>query len=375
MTIKSTDWVFPKTTDEMEERFPIVQDMKDCAQSPEYHGEGDVWSHTKMVIGSMQQDPEWQKLQPCEKEVLKASAFYHDIAKPKVSEVEDGVIRAKRHSTLGARMAREMLWNPALPDYYAAPWDIREYIANLVMLHMLPFHFINKENPVYNIGASSYVVDNKHLAILARADTNGRIQPRLSRTNALDTIELFCDFCQEKDCFESPMGFQSDNARFRFFFEHKGDPCLDYYEEQKGKVIIMSALQGSGKDYTIGKNYSTLPMTGFDNVRNELKLKFGKQESLVQRQLKERTKVFMRTGQDFVFNATNTIKDVRATWIRRFRKYGYRIKIHYIEKPLKETMANNRNRDAIVPEEVIYEKFSRLDIPTALECHELERDV
>ena len=46
-----------------------------------------------------------------------------------------------------------------------------------------------------------------------------------------------------------------------------------------------------------------------------------------------------------------------------------------IEKPLKQTLENNRNREEVVPESVIYEKLSRLDVPTLTECHELELEV
>ena len=376
MIDKNIDWKFPSTFEEMEERFPITRDMQACDQNPEFHKEGDVWTHTKMVIDNVRADDEWQKLSPIEREIVVAAAFCHDMAKPKVSTVEEGRIRTHKHSVVGARMVRDIFWNPSSPNYYPAPWEIREMVSNMVLLHMLPFRFLDKENPLYSVGAASQVLNNRLLSILGKADTSGRVckDPAVTQ-DGVDMVQLFREYCFEKCCLDEPMLFQSDNARFRFFFERRGDPCIDFYEPIKGTVIMMAGLQGSGKDYTIQKMYNKLPMVGFDAIRMKLEQKFGEDEPKVQQELKEQTKVYMRKGQDFVFNATNLIKDIRSTWIRRFRQYGYRIKIHYIEKSLAQTFANNKSRKYIVPESIILEKFARIDVPTLLECHELEKDV
>ncbi len=372
MKWSNPQWEFSRSFTDMTIRFPIISDMISCPQTLEYHGEGNVWNHTKMVIESMMKDNDFKSLESVEKHILIAAAFFHDIAKPKTFKMEDGKVKSDKHSVLGARMTRETLWNHHSHNYYPAPWDIREYISNLVLLHMLPVHFLNKEFPVFSIGASSQVVSNKHLYILSKADINGRICNENVRQESIDTVELFKDFCIEKECFDGTMKFQSDNARFRYFFEHKGDPCFDYYEPYKGTVVVMSGLPGSGKNYAINRDYPSLPVVGYDDMREEIGLKYGEDESLVQTNVKERIKVHMRDNQDFVFNATNVIKDIRSQWIRRFRLYGYRIKIHYVEKSLKETLENNKKRDIIVPENIIIDKFAKLDIPTLMECHEIK---
>lgn len=79
--------------------------------------------------------------------------------------------------------------------------------------------------------------------------------------------------------------------------------------------------------------------------------------------------------KSFVLNATNTIKDMRKNWIDLFIKYGYRVKIQYVERPLQLIIKSNKTRKVPVPEEVILEKFERLDVPTLLECHTLDLHV
>ena len=108
-----------------------------------------------------------------------------------------------------------------------------------------------------------------------------------------------------------------------------------------------------------------------DNTREEMGLDFGDDEGNVAQATKEKTKTLMRDGQDFVFNATNLIKDIRGKWIRLFRQYSYRITIHYVEKPLPVILKQNKQREQIVPEQVIEDKFDVMDIPTLLECHKL----
>jgi hypothetical protein len=44
------------------ETLPWVADMRVCMQDPEWHGEGDVLTHTKMVLAALMQLPEYQLL-------------------------------------------------------------------------------------------------------------------------------------------------------------------------------------------------------------------------------------------------------------------------------------------------------------------------
>lgn len=104
-------------------------------------------------------------------------------------------------------------------------------------------------------------------------------------------------------------------------------------------------------------------------------LDFGDNEPAVIQDAREQCKVLMRTKTNFVFNATNIIKDLRTRWISLFRQYRYRITIYYKERPLGVMLEANKNREHTVPESIILEKLKKIDIPTPMECHNLILDI
>lgn len=79
---------------------PELLEMRGCAQSPDYHPEGDVWVHTRLLLTHL------KKPSP----VLALSALLHDIGKPRTAKTDpDGRIRFFGHEGVGARMAEEIL--------------------------------------------------------------------------------------------------------------------------------------------------------------------------------------------------------------------------------------------------------------------------
>jgi len=384
MYLDGIKWDFPFCSDDkinwgkIEKTFPFVKPMKDCQQNPKYHGEGDVWSHTKLALEQLVNNPEWQQLPPTERSVLFVSVLLHDVEKPSCSKEEEGEIRSKKHSVLGARMARRLLWDTTMEGYIKAPWIVREYVSNMVLLHMLPFFFFSKLDPSYSVIAASQVVSNKMLFLMGWADSHGRIcSDHQDIKNAADALDLFEDYCSENKCFDRPKQFlyPEEDMRFRFLYERKGSLFDSFNSPIKGHVIFMSGLPASGKDYTIKAKYGDMPVVSLDQIRKRMGAKHGEEEGEVVNIGREDCKVLMREGKNFVFNATNTIKDMRKNWIDLFRKYGYRIETYYIERPLLDLLERNKKRDNPVPEEIILEKFEKLDVPTLLECHSLIYDV
>ncbi len=74
--------------------------MKGVEQPPEFHPEGDVFTHVRMMMGMLKNpDP-----------ILAFSVLLHDIAKPDTFEVDStGRIRFTAHESIGARKAGEIL--------------------------------------------------------------------------------------------------------------------------------------------------------------------------------------------------------------------------------------------------------------------------
>jgi hypothetical protein len=67
---------------------PWCRAMADCAQDAEWHSEGDVWTHTKMVCQQLAKLEDWSTLTSDEQTVLLFTALFHDAAKPLTSECD-----------------------------------------------------------------------------------------------------------------------------------------------------------------------------------------------------------------------------------------------------------------------------------------------
>jgi poly(A) polymerase len=75
---------------------PELEAMKGCEQPPQFHPEGDVFKHTRIMLDLLPQEAS----QP-----LVFSALFHDIGKPPTSSVdENGRIRFNGHDRVGAEM-------------------------------------------------------------------------------------------------------------------------------------------------------------------------------------------------------------------------------------------------------------------------------
>jgi poly(A) polymerase len=80
---------------------PELEAMKGCEQPPQFHPEGDVFKHTRIML----------ELLPAEVSLpLVLSVLFHDIGKPPTSLVDaDGRIRFNGHDRLGAEMTEAIM--------------------------------------------------------------------------------------------------------------------------------------------------------------------------------------------------------------------------------------------------------------------------
>ncbi len=86
----------------LERIIPEMLALKGCEQPPQFHPEGDVWVHTRAMLG----------LLPAEVTVpLVFSVLLHDIGKPRTWSLDpaEGRIRFNAHDKIGAGMARAIM--------------------------------------------------------------------------------------------------------------------------------------------------------------------------------------------------------------------------------------------------------------------------
>ncbi|MCC3414974.1 MULTISPECIES: AAA family ATPase [unclassified Microcoleus] len=347
--------------------FDWIQNLEGCQQDPIYHAEGDVLIHTKMVCEALISSPKWRQLSAPERSMLFAAALLHDVAKPAFTKIEEnGRISSKGHARQGARMVRQILAQFDPPVQFI----IRETVCAIVQFGSLPIWLLDKPNPQQSVIKASQVVRCDFLALLAEADVRGR--ECSDRQEILDKIQLFREFCQENNCLDSPRQFASDHSRFIYFRKDNGNPDYEAFDDTRCEVVLMSGLPGSGKDYWIKENLPNWPVISLDALRKEMNVPPDRTPGNVIVEAKNRAREYMKSGRSFVWNATNTTKQMRQQLINFFAGYQARIRIVYLEVPLQEVLRRNRSRTAAVPEAAIQRLANRLDIPDRTEAHQVE---
>lgn len=341
------------------------QAMADCAQDAEWHSEGDVWTHTKMVLEQLLKLDGWSSLTPHDQIVLIFTALFHDVAKPLTTEVdpETGRVRSPKHAVKGEHVARTVLRD------LECDLITREEIARLVRYHGRPAFLLERDEPTLEVVRLSWLVNNRLLYLFALADTRGRDTDSMTRPE--ENLHFWKLMAEEADCFDKPYPFATDHARFTFFHQRK--PNLHYvpHEDFACAVTLMAGLPGSGKDTWLSQNRSDLPVVSLDTIRGELGVEPTDDQGRVAQTAQERCREFLRAGTSFAFNATNTMRQTRGRWLDLFANYNALIEVVYLEPPFETLLRQNQARNKAVPEPVIRKLAEKCEPPTWIECHDL----
>lgn len=370
-------WTFPYYTpdtplnwQQMERDLTWLDEMRHVPQDPQWHAEGDVLIHTKMVADALLSLPEFQQLDEQNQHIVFTAALMHDIEKRSTTreEIIHGKTRitSPHHAKKGELTARRMLYTE-----FAAPFTVREQICKLVRLHGLPLWAISKPEPERAVIAASLSLNTAHLAMLAKADVLGRICA--DQDDILLRIDLFEEMCRELDCWGKPKAFATPHARYHYL-NQGGSADYVPFDDFSCEVHMMCAVAGSGKDTFIHNHLSHLPMLSLDEIRREHKLNPADSKDTAEavRLGKEQAKHYLRNKQSFVFNATNLNRDIRNKWTAIFAAYGAKIHIHYLEVPYKQLINQNKNREHSVPATVLENMIGKLEIPGFDEAHEID---
>ena len=86
----------------MEHIIPEILQLKGCEQPPQFHPEGDVFIHTRLMLSLLKNDPSIE---------LVLSVLLHDIGKPATYSFDEEAdrIRFNGHDKLGAEMSDQIL--------------------------------------------------------------------------------------------------------------------------------------------------------------------------------------------------------------------------------------------------------------------------
>jgi tRNA nucleotidyltransferase (CCA-adding enzyme) len=165
---------------------PELLPLASCPQDPEWHPEGDVWTHTLLVVDQARGRLDGLTRGPAV--ALMLGAVCHDIAKPSTTALIDGRIRSPGHEEAGVPLTIAVL--DRLNVHSLDGFDVRAATLALVAQHLKPVAFAKTDA---RVGDGAYrrlalKVDLELLARMAYADCMGR-----SGTFDCHLIEIFLE--------------------------------------------------------------------------------------------------------------------------------------------------------------------------------------
>ena len=349
----------PDTAYSSLEHYDWVRSMHLCPQDAIHHAEGDVWTHTQMVLDELKALPEFQSLNIDNQNILRHAALLHDVAKPVCTRTENDRIVSPGHAKTGESMARSILWD--------MDFTFREQVCALVRLHGLPLWGFEKPVPERAAILAGWRTPNILTWILAKADALGRITS--TKDELLYRLDLYRELCLDNNCFHEPHPWFNEHSRFRYFWSDEKWP-VEVFDDTRFEVVLMSGIPGSGKDTWVAKNAKGWPVISLDAIREELNIKYDDRsgQGKVAQTAYERAKAYCRKQQSFVWNSTNLTADLRARLIQTLRVYQPRFKIVYVETSQKNIL---ERRGDDIRGTVLERMLRQLEMPLAGEAHEV----
>ena len=340
--------------------------MAATPQDPRWHAEGDVWTHTVMVVEALAAAPAWRALDELGRGVTFLAALLHDVGKPGTTRHEpDGTISSRGHSARGERDVRRALWERDVP------FGVREHVCALIRHHQVPFFGLARSEAEAVRTATRLSLRLRHdwLALVAEADARGRrtADPAAQR-EILDQTALWVEHCRELGCLDGPYPFPSDHTRI-VHLERGRPPDQLAFDDTTCEVTVMSGLPASGKDAWLADRHPALPVVSLDDLREAHDVDGADDQGTVIRAAREAARVHLRARRDFAWNATNLSERVRGAVIGLCRDYGARVRVVYCEAPAAELRERNRARAAPVPAAAIARMLDHWTIPALDEAH------
>jgi tRNA nucleotidyltransferase (CCA-adding enzyme) len=179
---------------------PELEPLQKTPQDPEWHPEGDVWTHTLQVVDEAAALREGLEADRPRQLAVMLGALCHDLGKPPTTRFEDGRVRSRGHEEAGLPPTESLLdrWNV----HSLLGYDLRAQVLALVAQHLKPGQLYDDRERVTD-GAIRRLARKCEADLLyrvARADCLGRRPGRFEPV----AMEWFKERVQALDVAQRP---------------------------------------------------------------------------------------------------------------------------------------------------------------------------
>lgn len=370
------EWKISWSELESTELQDLIKSLEKTPQNPKWHGEGDVWTHTKMACEVLVGLEGFRCLEERKRSELFVAVLLHDMGKVVCTKWMDGAWASPNHSSVGAQMAREFLWQNFGFCGTKELMEFRETVCTLIRYHSMSLHLLEKRSPeqlLVKVAANQQLLPDfslELLFLLVEADFRGRIAS--DSKEILETLEMCRLLAEESDCMKRPLFFPSSFAQHAYLQGRNVVAGQELYDDTWGEVILMCGLPGTGKDTWIQTHYKEYPMVSLDALRLELGISPSEPQGAVMEAGRNLAKKYLREKLPFVWNATSLMPSLREKQLRLFENYHASVRIVYLETDWETQMLRNRSRKAVVSESVINNMRKKFVLPERFEAQEVE---
>jgi predicted kinase len=375
----------------------LLMQLKSTEQEPEWHAEGNVFTHTQLVLENIYKilDTEAAHLPLDHRLSLILAAVLHDIAKPLVTKVKEIDGQQKIVAPYHEERAASYLFYRILELGF--PYPIIQLTLRLVAYHHMPKRLVMHNALKGEYFKLARMVDLELLYYLAKADMRGRVckdQPQ-----QCEIIEFFRLYCEEFDLWQKPSPYEA----WRIFFNQNlpdlspesrdavfGYAIQDFeegliftpeeaiarrypYLKDFPQLVVMAGPSGAGKSTYVQKYFNDYQVISLDKLREEYSKERSNQKnnSFIHHKARDILKQHLRQKQKIVWDATNLRKDFREIIIQLGLNYHALVSLVVMHMPLTQIQQGNHSRQHQVSNHVFDDQLDKFEWTEDSEAHRI----